>query len=189
MKNESHGMIKTWMTKLVRSRKSEAMSQSKLLSFPPPTPHTRRSFEDSTPSTDDSTSSKPNSTETAVEPSDAPIAIESPRAVQSKINGTNNIINNGMVGPWLIILTAIACVSITMVVMDRADREEDIESKIQSAVAQAELRIRADVAADTAQAKAVAHTAETHARVALDKVETAEVELGKKGINIRADGH
>jgi hypothetical protein len=49
--------------------------------------------------------------------------------------------------------------------------------------------VDAKIAAGVAKAEATAHTAETHARVALDKVETAETELGKKGINIRTDGH
>lgn len=60
-----------------------------------------------------------------------------------------------------------------------------VDSKVQAGMAQASKEMQAEVA----KANAVAHTAETHARVALDKVETAEVELGKKGINIRTDGH
>ncbi len=125
--------------------------------------------------------------EDIVEPGDAPVAIRSPKATQQK--GSNNVINNNVVGPWLILLTGIAVAAIMLVITDRANRDKVVEAQIQAAVAQTEMRIRVEVAQDVADAKAVAHTAETHARVALDKVETAEVELGKKGINIRTDGH
>jgi hypothetical protein len=76
--------------------------------------------------------------------------------------------------PWLIVLTAVASVALTIVILVVVFAPSYIDAKI---------------AAGVAQANAVSHTAETHARVALDRVMTAEVELGKKGIEIRTDGH
>lgn len=64
-----------------------------------------------------------------------------------------------------------------------------VEALIQKEVAQAETRIRSDVAQETADAKAVAHTAETHGRLALAGVGRAEVELNKKGFDIDLTGH
>lgn len=66
-----------------------------------------------------------------------------------------------------------------------SDLPEIVDAKVQAGMAQASK----DMQAEVARANAVAHTAETHARVALDKVETATTELGKKGIDIRTDGH
>lgn len=56
-----------------------------------------------------------------------------------------------------------------------------IDAKVQAGMAQA---VR-DMQGEVARANATAHTAETHARVALDRVEQQEIELGKKGVNIR----
>lgn len=138
---------------------------------------------------------KPKSTtlETDVEPGDAPFAIDSPRAVVSKAethgDSSPAVINVEKLGPWLIIVTFTLGATLCALVMILYFGPTYVDAMIEKSVAQAETRIRIDVAKDTADAKAVAHTAETHARVALDKVETAETELGKKGINIRTDGH
>lgn len=49
--------------------------------------------------------------------------------------------------------------------------------------------IDAKVQAAVAQANATASTAETHARVALDKVEDFRAKLAEKGIKVTLDGH
>lgn len=108
-----------------------------------------------------------------VEPGDAPVAIHSPRATQQK--GVNNFINNGMVGPWLIVLTAIASISLTIIVMILIFAPSYIDAK---------------VSAGTAKAEASAHLARTQALVALDKVEDLRVKLAQKDIDIPPlDGH
>lgn len=49
--------------------------------------------------------------------------------------------------------------------------------------------IDAKIEAGAAKAEATAHSAETHARVALDKVEDFRAKLAEKGIKINTDGH
>ena len=49
--------------------------------------------------------------------------------------------------------------------------------------------VDAKIAAGVARAEATAHSAETHARVALDKVEDFRAKLAEKGIKIETDGH
>src|SRR5688572_16416160 len=61
---------------------------------------------------------------------EAPVAIDSPKAVQTKVNGTNNVVNNNVVGPWLIVLTAIAVCAITLTVNERINRKEITQAMI-----------------------------------------------------------
>jgi hypothetical protein len=49
--------------------------------------------------------------------------------------------------------------------------------------------IDAKIKAGVADAEAISRTAETHARVALDKVEDFRAKLAEKGINVTLDGH
>lgn len=195
MKNESRSTIRTWMSRLGISKNSTKPSANRVLSFPQPMPHTQQYSVGSTPSTDDSTESKESSTtETGVEPGDAPVAIDSPRAVLSKQDMRNAqhsqaVINVEKIGPWLIVLTAVSAIALTIIVMMLIFGERYMDAKIQAAVAQAETRIRTDVAKDAAEAKAVAHAAETHGRLALAGVDRAEVELNKRGIKISLSDH
>ena len=114
-----------------------------------------------------------------VEPGEAPIAIESPKAVLSKqdlsgSHGSGAYIHVGA-GGWLIALTVVASVSTTIVILMLAYGPSYIDAKVQAGIA---------------EANATARLARAEASVALDKVGDLRDELNRKGADIPAlDGH
>lgn len=84
-----------------------------------------------------------------------------------------------------IIALMLAVAACAIVISQSYSSPQIMDAKIQAGSAE----VRASVQQQVAQAQAVAHTAETHARVALDKVEDFRAKLAEKGIRINTDGH
>jgi hypothetical protein len=154
---------------------------------------TPKSSDDSRPETNETRASKQKSTtsdETVVDPGEAPIAIDSPQAILTKqtTHGEHSpaVVVLEKLGPWIIVLTAVAAMSMTCVILILIFGPRYMEAMIEAEVAQAETRIRTGTAQDTAEAKATAHVARTSALTALDKVEDLRVKLAP---NVVLDGH
>lgn len=125
--------------------------------------------------------------EVAVEPGDAPLAVDSPNTVQQDQKGSRNaqaIVILEKLGPWMMIMSFALGITVCALAMIFYFGPTYVEAKINEAVAESESRTRIGVAQDVADAKAVAHAAETHGRLALANVDRVEVELNKQGIKV-----
>jgi len=185
-------------SRLKKSKNSTRISASNLAFLQQPTLHTSRSSGDSNQETPGIPESKPKSTssdELAVDPGNAPLAIDSPGAILNKqdLRGADNtqaVINVEKIGPWLIVITFALGAALCALIMILAFGPTYVDAMIQKAVAQAETRIRTETAQETAKANATAHVARTSALVAVDKVEDVRVKLAQKNIDLPPlDGH
>jgi hypothetical protein len=84
-----------------------------------------------------------------------------------------------------IIALMLSVAAIVIVIAQTFTQPQVVDAKIAAGSAQAQSAIASRVA----QAESTAHTAETHARVALDKVEDFRAKLAEKGIKVNLDGH
>lgn len=102
-------------------------------------------------------------------------------------NSVDNSVNKAL--PWVAYSWLLSGFSIGLTVMILALGPAYIDAKISASDARSdakvtisEARLDAKVSSGSAQNMAVANTAREHARIALDKVEQTQVQLGAKGL-------
>lgn len=86
--------------------------------------------------------------------------------------------------PWVALTLIFGVLSLGMIVTTLVAAPAYIDAKIKAGIAEA----KAELAQPVADAKAAANTAREHARVALDKVEQTQTQLGARGL-IKVDTH
>lgn len=86
--------------------------------------------------------------------------------------------------PWLMLSCIVSALALGLVIANMVFAPQIIDAKLDARMAQ----LRAETAQQTEQAKATALAGNQHARIALDKVELIQIQLGQNGL-IKTESH